>query len=103
MSQSKETVGSRLRIGVPPNISYAAVARIAPELDEFAVAGVIAGAPVELIRCKTVDLLVSRAGEIVSRGTARTDLPLAFVRAQSHLGRVLNNSLAFCAPEMASA
>src|SRR5882724_9668474 len=49
-------------IGVPPNISYAAVARIAPELDEFAVAGAIAGAPVELIRCKTVDLLVPAQG-----------------------------------------
>ena len=34
-------------IGVPPNLSYAAVARIAPELDEFGVAGAIAGAPVE--------------------------------------------------------
>ena len=60
-------------IGVPPNISYAAVARIAPELDEFAVAGAIAGTPVELIRCKTVDLLVPAQGEIVIEGVIPTD------------------------------
>ncbi|MEX0804852.1 MAG: UbiD family decarboxylase [Candidatus Binatia bacterium] len=47
-------------IGVPPNLSYAAVARIAPGVSEFGVAGGISGEPVELVRCKTVDLLACR-------------------------------------------
>jgi 4-hydroxy-3-polyprenylbenzoate decarboxylase len=60
-------------IGVPPNLSYAAVARIAPELSEYGVAGAIAGAPVELVRCKTVDLSVPAQAEIVIEGTIPTD------------------------------
>jgi 4-hydroxy-3-polyprenylbenzoate decarboxylase len=60
-------------IGVPPNLSYAAVARIAPELDEFAVAGAIAGSPVELVRAKTVDLLLPAEAEIVIEGVIPTD------------------------------
>jgi UbiD family decarboxylase len=60
-------------IGVPPNLSYAAVARIAPELDEFGVAGAIAGAPVELIHCKTVDLITPAQAEIVIEGVIPTD------------------------------
>jgi UbiD family decarboxylase len=60
-------------IGVPPNLSYAAVARIAPELSEFAVAGGISGEPVELVRCKTVDLLIPAQAEIVVEGTIPTD------------------------------
>jgi UbiD family decarboxylase len=54
-------------IGVPPNISYAAVARIAPELDEFAVAGAIAGAPVELILCKPSICWFPRRGRSSSK------------------------------------
>jgi UbiD family decarboxylase len=60
-------------IGVPPNLSYAAVARIAPELDEFGVAGAIAGAPVELIRCKTVNLQIPAQAEIVIEGVIPTN------------------------------
>ncbi len=60
-------------IGVPPNLSYAAVARIAPELDEFGVAGAIAGAPVELVRCKTVELMAPAQAEIVIEGVIPTD------------------------------
>jgi 4-hydroxy-3-polyprenylbenzoate decarboxylase len=60
-------------IGVPPHLSYAAVARIPPETSEYAVAGGIARAPVELVRCKTVDLLVPARSEIVIEGTMPTD------------------------------
>jgi UbiD family decarboxylase len=60
-------------IGVGPNLSYAAVARIPPETSEYAVAGGISGAPVELVRCKTVDLLVPGQSEIVIEGIMPTD------------------------------
>jgi UbiD family decarboxylase len=60
-------------IGVPPNLSYAAVARIAPGVSEFGVAGGISGEPVELVRCKTVDLLVPAQAEIVIEGIIPTD------------------------------
>ncbi len=60
-------------IGVPPNLSYTAVARIPPETSEYAVAGGISGEPVELVRCKTVDLLVPARAEIVIEGIMPTD------------------------------
>jgi 4-hydroxy-3-polyprenylbenzoate decarboxylase len=60
-------------IGVPPNLSYTAVARIPPETSEYAVAGAISGEPVELVRCKTVDLLVPARAEIVIEGIMPTD------------------------------
>src|SRR5215471_2648119 len=60
-------------IGVPPNLSYAAVARIPPETSEYAVAGGIAGEPVALVHCKAVDLLVPARAEIVIEGVMPTD------------------------------
>lgn len=60
-------------IGVPPNLSYAAVARIPQDTSEFAVAGGIAGEPVELVRCKSVDLSVPARAEIVIEGILPTD------------------------------
>ena len=60
-------------IGVAPNLSYAAVARIAPGLDEYGVAGGISGEPVELVKCKTVELLVPAQAEIAIEGTIPTD------------------------------
>jgi 4-hydroxy-3-polyprenylbenzoate decarboxylase len=60
-------------IGVPPNLSYTAVARIPPDTSEYAVAGGISGEPVELVKCKTVDLLVPAQSEIVIEGMMPTD------------------------------
>jgi UbiD family decarboxylase len=60
-------------IGVPPNLSYAAVARIAPGTSEFGVAGGISGEPVELVRARSVDLLIPAQAEIVIEGIIPTD------------------------------
>ena len=62
-----------LVIGVTPNISFASVAKLPYGLDEIAVAGGIAGEPVELVRCKTVDLEVPANAEIVIEGEIPTD------------------------------
>ena len=55
-------------IGVPPNVSYTSVSRIPYDMCEYDVAGSLAGAPLELVRCKTVDLLVPAQSEIVIEG-----------------------------------
>jgi 4-hydroxy-3-polyprenylbenzoate decarboxylase len=60
-------------IGVPPNLSYAAVARIAQGLNEYAVAGGISGEPVELIKCRSIDLQIPAQAEIVIEGSIPTD------------------------------
>ena len=69
----KQPLEVAIVIGVPPNLSYAAVARVPLETSEYAVAGGISGEPVELVRCKTVNLLVPSQSEIVIEGTMPTD------------------------------
>ncbi len=60
-------------VGASPNIGYTSVARLPYELSEFACAGGIAGEPVELIKCKTVDLEVPASAEIVIEGELSTE------------------------------
>lgn len=55
-------------IGVPPNVSYTSVSRIPYEMCEYDVAGGLAGRALDLVRCKTVDLLVPAQSEIVIEG-----------------------------------
>jgi 4-hydroxy-3-polyprenylbenzoate decarboxylase len=55
-------------IGVTPNIALTASSPLAYGTDELAVAGGIAGEPVKLVKCKTVDLEVPATAEIVIEG-----------------------------------
>jgi 4-hydroxy-3-polyprenylbenzoate decarboxylase len=50
------------------------VAFLARDVDELAVAGGLAGEPVPLVRCQTVDLEVPAEAEIVIEGRIRTDV-----------------------------
>jgi UbiD family decarboxylase len=60
-------------VGAPPVISYAAVQKMAENLDEIWVAGAIAGCPINVVRAKTVDLLVPAEAEIVIEGLISTE------------------------------
>jgi UbiD family decarboxylase len=55
-------------IGGSPNIGYVSVANLPHGTDEFDVAGGISGEPVELIRCRTIDLEVPANAEVVFEG-----------------------------------
>ena len=55
-------------LGCPPAVSYAAVQKMPEHLDEIAVAGALAGSPINVARAKTVDLLVPAESEIVIEG-----------------------------------
>ena len=61
-------------IGVTPNIAYTSVARLPIDVSEYGVAGAIAGEPVELVPCRTVDLLVPANAEYVMEGIIPTDV-----------------------------
>jgi 4-hydroxy-3-polyprenylbenzoate decarboxylase len=61
-------------VGCPPVISYASVQKLANDLDELAVAGAIAGGPINVVRAKTVDLLVPAEAEIVIEGFINTEV-----------------------------
>ena len=60
-------------IGSPPAVYLSAIQMAPVGMDELAVAGAIMGAPVETVRCKTVDLEVPAYAEIVVEGIIRTD------------------------------
>jgi UbiD family decarboxylase len=55
-------------IGAHPAIYLAASAKVAMEVDELDIAGALLGAPVELVRCKTIDVEVPAHAEYVLEG-----------------------------------
>ena len=57
-----------LVIGGPPALTYAAGTRVPYGTEEYAVAGSLIGQPLEVVRCKTVDLTVPAHAEIVVEG-----------------------------------
>jgi 4-hydroxy-3-polyprenylbenzoate decarboxylase len=67
-----ERMPAAIVIGAPPHVSYTAVTRIPNDMCEYDVAGAIAGTPVELVRCRTQDLMVPAEAEIVVEGTVPT-------------------------------
>ncbi|MFH0914245.1 MAG: UbiD family decarboxylase [Chloroflexota bacterium] len=58
--------------GGPPCIGYVSVTRYLTDVDELKVAGGIAGEPIEVVKCKTVDLEVPAWAEIVVEGEINT-------------------------------
>lgn len=60
-------------VGASPIIGVVACAKVPPRADEYNIAGGIAGEPIELVKCKTVDLVVPAYAEIVIEGELPTD------------------------------
>ncbi len=60
-------------IGTDPALTYAATAPLPPLLDEFAFAGLLRGKPIELVRAKTVDLMVPADAEFSLEGYVDND------------------------------
>jgi 2,5-furandicarboxylate decarboxylase 1 len=55
-------------IGCHPAIYLAAAAKVAMEVDEYEIAGSLMSAPVELVKCKTIDVEVPADAEYVLEG-----------------------------------
>jgi 4-hydroxy-3-polyprenylbenzoate decarboxylase len=60
-------------LGAPPCITFTSAQKLPEDVDEFDVAGGLVGAPVNLVRAKTVDLLVPAEAEIVIEGYINTE------------------------------
>jgi 4-hydroxy-3-polyprenylbenzoate decarboxylase len=56
-------------LGCPPCVAYMGPQKLPIDLDELAVAGGLAGAPIRVVKAKTVDLMVPADSEIVLEGT----------------------------------
>ena len=60
-------------LGAPPCITFASVQKLPESVDELDVAGGLVGAPINVVRAKTVDLLVPAEAEIVIEGFIDTE------------------------------
>ena len=55
-------------IGTDPVVTFASIVPAPPEIEEYLIAGFLRGAPVDLVKCETVDLEVPASSEIVLEG-----------------------------------
>jgi UbiD family decarboxylase len=60
-------------LGAPPCVSFTSVQKLVEDLDELHVAGGLVGRPINVVRAKTVDLLVPAEAEIVIEGYIDTE------------------------------
>jgi 4-hydroxy-3-polyprenylbenzoate decarboxylase len=63
-------------LGGAPVLSYSATAPLPPMVDEYHFAGFLQGRPVEMVKCKTIDLEVPASAEIVLEGYVDPGEPL---------------------------
>ncbi|MBT6289222.1 MAG: UbiD family decarboxylase [Rhodospirillaceae bacterium] len=68
-----EPMPCAIAIGCPPAITYGAVQKVPLDLDEIAVVGGLIGAPVNVVRGITVDLMVPAESEIIIEGFVDTE------------------------------
>ena len=64
----REKMPIAIVVGAAPVVAFTSPQKLAIDLDELAVAGALAGAPIRIVRAKTVDLLVPADAEIVIEG-----------------------------------
>jgi 4-hydroxy-3-polyprenylbenzoate decarboxylase len=60
-------------LGCPPVVSFTAVQKLPEGEDELAVSGALAGTPINVVKAKTVDLLVPAEAEVVIEGYVDTE------------------------------
>jgi len=60
-------------IGTDPALTFSAIVPAPPDVEEFLIAGFLRQAPVELVKCETVDLEVPAQAEIVLEGYVNLD------------------------------
>lgn len=69
----KENMPAALVLGAVPSIGYVSTSKVPYGTDELAVAGGLAGEPIEVVKCKTIDMVVPATAEIVIEGEITTN------------------------------
>ncbi len=67
-----EKMAAAVVLGCPPSVAFTSAQKVPETLDEFEVAGGLVGGPINVVRAKTVDLLVPAEAEIVIEGYIST-------------------------------
>ena len=60
-------------LGTHPAVTFSAIVPAPPDVEEYLIAGFLRAAPVELVKCETVDLEVPASSEIVLEGYVKLD------------------------------
>ena len=60
-------------LGAPPIVAFVGPQKLPLDCDELTVAGGLAGCPINVVKCKTVDLLVPAESQVVIEGLIDTD------------------------------
>jgi UbiD family decarboxylase len=68
-----KTMPCAIVLGCPPYVAFLGPQKLPIDVDEFTVAGGLAGAPINVVRARTVDLLVPAEAEIVIEGLIDTE------------------------------
>jgi 4-hydroxy-3-polyprenylbenzoate decarboxylase len=68
-----KTMPCAIVLGCPPYVAFMGPQKLPIGMDEFNVAGGLAGAPINVVRARTVDLLVPAEAEIVIEGFIDTE------------------------------
>jgi len=68
-----KTMPCAIVLGCPPYVAFMGPQKLPVGVDEFTVAGGLAGSPINVVKAKTVDLLVPAESEIVIEGLINTE------------------------------
>lgn len=60
-------------VGAPPHVAFTGPQKLPRTVDELDVAGGLAGEPIRIVKCKTIDLMVPADAELVVEGYVETD------------------------------
>ena len=75
--KKSQAAGQRMPIaivvGCPPVVAFQGPQKLPHEVDEIGVAGALAGGPINVVRARTVDLMVPAEAEVVIEGYADPD------------------------------
>jgi UbiD family decarboxylase len=69
----RKTMPCAIVLGCPPYVAFMGPQKLPVGVDEFTVAGGLAGSPINVVRAKTVDLLVPAEAEVVIEGLIDTE------------------------------
>ncbi|OAI50926.1 carboxylase [Betaproteobacteria bacterium SCGC AG-212-J23] len=69
----KQKLAAAVVLGAPPCVAFTSAQKVPEHLDELHVAGGLVGSPINVVKAKTVDLLVPAEAEIVIEGWIDTE------------------------------
>jgi UbiD family decarboxylase len=68
-----ERLPAAVILGCPPCVAFTSAQKLSEDTDELHVAGGLVGTPINVVKCKTVDLLVPAEAEVVIEGYINTE------------------------------